>query len=86
MSIREKVKTVLEQNGVYISDDWDEELEFDSITFISTIVGLEKEFSCEVPGDMLLYENFKTFNMYVDNFTYIMNNKNHDRQSDTQMP
>lgn len=64
--IKDRIKNVLEQNGVYI-DNWEEELDFDSITFISTIVGLEQEFGIEVPDDMLLYENFRNFKLYVEN-------------------
>lgn len=62
----------MEQNGIYISDEWDEELDFDSITFISTIVGIEEAFSIEIPADILLFENFKTFNLYINNIKQIL--------------
>jgi acyl carrier protein len=65
-SVSERLLSVLEQNGVYISNDWDEELEFDSITFISTIVGIETEFDLVVPDEFLLLEKFKTFRMYTE--------------------
>ena len=67
-----KIVEVLEQNGIYISDDWDEELEFDSITFISTIVCLEEAFDIDVPDDLLTLENFRTFKQYFNNIENIM--------------
>ena len=66
-SIEERLITVMEQNGIFISDDWDSELDFDSITFISTIVGIETEFDVDIPEEILLIDNFKTFNMYINN-------------------
>ncbi len=43
MNIKETVLTILEENGVYIPDDLDEELDMDSITFISIIVCIEEK-------------------------------------------
>lgn len=70
--LQNRMIKILEENGIYVSDDWDEELEFDSITFISTIVCLENEFNFEVPDDLLSIENFKTFRMYLDNIEKIL--------------
>lgn len=67
-----KIIDVLEQNGIYISDDWDEELEFDSITFISTVVCLEEVFDVEVPDDMLLFEKFRTFRLYLESMEKVL--------------
>ena len=38
MNIKETVLITLEENGIYIPDDLDEELDMDSITFISIAV------------------------------------------------
>ena len=70
--LQNRIIRILEENGIYVSDDWDEELEFDSITFISTIVCLEEEFNIEIPDDFLLFENFKTFRLYMDNIDKIL--------------
>ena len=78
-TIEKKLLEVMEQNGIYISDKWNEELDFDSITFISTIVGIEDIFGIEVPDEMLLLENFKTFNQYVINIKKILLNLNHPK-------
>ena len=75
-TVEERLLSILEQNGVYISKDWDEELDFDSITFISTVVGIENEFELEVPDDILMLEEFKTFRMYVKNISNILSNTN----------
>lgn len=74
--LQNKIIKILEENGIYVSDDWDEELEFDSITFISTIVCLEEEFNIEIPDDFLLFENFKTFRLYIDNLHKILSTHN----------
>ena len=71
----DKIINILEENGIYVSDDWDEELEFDSITFISTIVCLEEEFDIEVPDDFLLFENFKTFRQYMNSIGDILSKR-----------
>lgn len=70
--LQNRIIKILEENGIYVSDDWDEELEFDSITFISTIVCLEDEFNIEIPDDFLLFENFKTFRLYMENIAQIL--------------
>ena len=73
-SIEERLIAVMEQNGIFISDDWDAELDFDSITFISTIVGIETEFGIDIPEELLLIDNFKTFNMYINNVKQAVHN------------
>ena len=70
--LQNRIIKILEENGIYVSEDWDEKLEFDSITFISTIVCLEEEFNIEMPDDFLLFENFKTFRLYMDNIDKIL--------------
>ena len=70
--LQNRIIKILEENGIYVSDDWDEELEFDSITFISTIVCLEEEFNIKIPDDFLLFESFKTFRLYMENIAQIL--------------
>lgn len=61
----------MKENGIYITDDWNEPLDFDSITFISTIVCIENSLGFEIPDEYLLFEKFQTFQMYVDNISEI---------------
>lgn len=74
--LQNRIIKILEENGIFVSNDWDEELDFDSITFISTIVCLEEEFNIEIPDDFLLFENFKTFRLYMENIAQILSGNN----------
>lgn len=74
--LQNRIIKILEENGIFVSNDWDEELDFDSITFISTIVCLEEEFNIEIPDDFLLFENFKTFRLYMENIAQILSENN----------
>ena len=76
IQLQKKIIEILEDNGIYVSDDWDEELEFDSITFISTIVCLEEELNIEIPDNFLLFDNFKTLRLYIDNVYKILSKDN----------
>ena len=76
IQLQNKIIEILEDNGIYVSDDWDEELEFDSITFISTIVCLEEELNIEIPDNFLLFDNFKTLRLYIDNVYKILSKDN----------
>lgn len=49
LNIRKKIINILEHNGIYISDDdYEAELDVDSITFVTAIVDLEQNFSIEI--------------------------------------
>lgn len=72
MDIENKIRKILDENGIYISDNPNENLDLDSITFISIIVCLENELEIEVPDDYLLIDKFMTFNNYVDNVKFIL--------------
>ena len=76
MDIANRLLRVMNENGIYISEDWDEELDFDSITFISTIVCIENEWGIEIPASLLLFDYFKTFQMYINNITAVLADSN----------
>jgi len=57
--IRKNVILVLEKEGVFIDDDYADDIDVtnlleDSIQFISIIVRLEEEFSIEIPSELLI--------------------------------
>lgn len=61
--IKEIMNMVLEQNGIYPEEDLMENIDMDSLTFISIVVGLEEELGINIPADLLNSrpENYKEF-------------------------
>lgn len=65
MKKKELIINCIENIGAYIdyenleNEDFSEFFE-DSLTFISFIVELEKNFNIEIPDDMLLMDNFRS--------------------------
>ena len=72
MKIENQIRKILDENGIYVSENQDEKLELDSITFISIIVCIENELGIEIPDDYLSMEKFMTFNNYIDNVKHIV--------------
>ncbi len=72
MKIENQIRKILDENGIYVSENQDEKLELDSITFISIIVCIENELGIEIPDDYLSMEKFMTFNNYIDNVKHIL--------------
>lgn len=61
MEIDERILRVLSENGVDVSlNDWEEELDLDSIQFVSIIVELETEFLIEIPDKYLAVSELPT--------------------------
>lgn len=61
-----RVYDSFENAEIYVDREMDDLMEakdyiVDSIQFIQLIVQLEKEFEIEMPDDLLLFENFETF-------------------------
>ncbi len=75
MDIENKIRKILDENGIYIADNLDEKLDLDSITFISVIVCLENEFEVDIPDDYLSMDKFMTFKNYVDNIKAILDSQ-----------
>ncbi len=64
--IMEKVYKAFENADIYIYREMDDLMEArdyitDSFRFIQLIVQLEKEFSIEIPDDLLMFDNFDSF-------------------------
>lgn len=73
MNIKETVLIILEENGIYIPDDLDEELDMDSITFISIIVCIEEKMQISIPDEYLAIDRFRTINNFIKNINIIFN-------------
>lgn len=59
------VISVFQENGIYMYNDKDDDLDIDSITFISLIVFIEKRFNIIIPDEMLI-ESPKTYNQFSE--------------------
>jgi acyl carrier protein len=71
MNIREKILSVLEENGIFFdwkSEDRDSDMReyiTDSLQFMSFIVELEKELDIEFPDEALVYDNLASLNGFI---------------------
>ena len=74
MNIRDELKNIFEQKGVYISYDAnDEELLLDSLQFISIIVDVEKTFNVEIDDSYFVQNKLHTFNSFVTLVSKLLN-------------
>ena len=72
-SIRKRVIKVLNDNGVSIIPELDDEkILLDSIEFISVIVGLEEEFNIAIPEEFLTFEALQTIEQFVNMISFIV--------------
>lgn len=65
--VKEIMRQALEESGIYIDISSEEDIDLtnfieSSIQYISIIVNIEELLDAEVPDELLLYDNFKTFN------------------------
>ena len=68
MAIKENAQKLFYENGIYVDfDDTEENLELDSLTFISLITALEDMYDVEIPLDMLQYEKWKNISLIEKN-------------------
>ncbi len=63
--IENRMKDIIERNGLFISDDT-EELEFDSIQFITIVIDIEEEFHIEFTEDNLRIDKTLTLGDFCD--------------------
>ena len=63
--LENRVKTILEQNGIFFYDDIEENFDLDSLTYISILVELENEFQIEIP-EQYLTKRINTFKVFCD--------------------
>ena len=66
-NIEERLNRIISENGNDIaSNNINEKLDIDSITFVSLIVEIENEFDIEIPDDYLLIEKLGTYSQFLD--------------------
>ncbi len=67
MQIKDKLKKIFESVGIYLADDGlDEELEIDSLQFVTVIIGIETEFLIRISNDFEDYISLVTFNDFYE--------------------
>ncbi len=75
MEIIDIVKSTLEQNGVFLSDeDYNEKLELDSLQFVAIIVDLERKFQIEIDDIHLSQVELQCFNDFVSLIETVLQN------------
>lgn len=63
--IMSKIKDIVERNGIFVTGDT-EELEFDSIQFITIIIDIEEEFQIEFNEDNLKIDKMASLEVLCD--------------------
>lgn len=53
-NIINKTNQILEENGVYLSENLDTFLDIDSLTYMSILVGIEEKFKINIPEKYLI--------------------------------
>ena len=67
MQIKDKLKKIFESVGIYLADDGlDEELEIDSLQFVTVIIGIETEFLIRISNDFEDYSSLVTYNDFYE--------------------
>ena len=69
-----EISKLLFENGIIMdSNDKDDPIEMDSITFASLMISFENYFNITVPTDMLLYHKWKTISLIEKNINDLRN-------------
>ncbi len=64
--LHEKLKTVFSDNGYVIYDEAvEDQLEIDSLQFLSIMCDIESQFDIEIPDEFLVADNLDTYNDVV---------------------
>lgn len=62
----EILEKVFSEAGLFLTEeDYDEELQIDSLQFITLVVGVEKAFSIEIDENHYIDNSLKTFNDFL---------------------
>lgn len=72
MDIPAMLLPIMEENGIHISNNWEETLDLDSVTFILIILSIENILGYEIPYEYITIRKFLTFQMFVDNISNIV--------------
>ena len=66
VDVEKSLLGIFEEKGIYLSEnEKDDELEMDSLQFISIVVDMENVFSIIVDDEDLMADKFKTFNSFL---------------------
>lgn len=66
MTDLKKIINVFERVGIYVNEnDFDNQLEIDSIEFVSLVVTIEEEFDIIIPEEYLIFDKLNTVNQFV---------------------
>lgn len=63
----DQLKKIFLYSGIYLeADEYDDELQLDSIQFISLIVEIEKQFSIKIDEEHFADDTLKSFNDFLN--------------------
>lgn len=66
VDVEKSLLGIFEEKGIFLSEnEKDDELEMDSLQFISIVVDMENVFSIIVDDEDLMADKFKTFNSFL---------------------
>ncbi len=64
--MEEKLLQIFSELGLYIDDtEYNEELDIDSITFITLVARVEDDFKIRIPDDKFSYEQLSSFRKFM---------------------
>lgn len=63
-NIINKTNQVLDENGIYLSGNLDVDLDIDSLTYMSVLVGIEEAFKINIPEKYLINMPSSILEMY----------------------
>ncbi len=65
--MEEKLKQIFCELGLYIdNNEYNEQLDLDSITFITLVARVEEDFGIRIPDDKFTYEQLSSFGKFID--------------------
>lgn len=74
METKEVLVDLFENNGIFIpEDDFNTDLEFDSLQFIAIIVSIEEIFKISIDESFLLPQKLKSYNDFYNMINFYLN-------------
>lgn len=77
LDIKNQVKTTFNNTGIFFVNE-DEDLNMDSLHFISVLCEIEEVFGIEIPADIMTSDNLRTFSDFCN---LILNLKEEENQN-----
>ena len=67
MDVKKTLIDIFEENGIFLNqDEYDTELQLDSIQFVNVIVQIEETFTITVDEEYMVQERLPTFHAVLD--------------------